>query len=76
MLSVVMATTADMAFYIDGSAATPKPSGAGGAVHQTGDDFMIGRRAIGAAFFHGVIDEVRIYSRALASSEVYSLANP
>ncbi len=37
---------------------------------------LIGRAKSAANFFHGAIDEVALYGRALSDSEIYNIANP
>lgn len=74
------ATVSQILGYIDGTAATPalEPAGAGGTVINTGsvNDIAIGRisDATAARAFGGLIDDVRIYTRALDASEIAALA--
>ena len=59
-------------FYVDGvlvSGSTLKPQAASVASHQ------IGRWIGGCDYFKGIIDEVRIYSRALSQEEIAAVMN-
>lgn len=54
--------------YINGAQAAITP--ASGIVDVSTQPLTIGRRSDGVRFFNGIIDEVRIYNRALSASEI------
>ena len=56
--------------YLDGRIRVSKPSK--GGLRLNGKNFMIGRQPNTGHFFKGMIDEVRLYSRALSESEIAS----
>jgi hypothetical protein len=69
---------ASVKLYVDGQLVAAE-YGTTGAIRTTADDLFIGSRGPGTAFsagdyFHGVLDEVAIYNRALNATEVGSLA--
>jgi len=59
--------------YINGSEVASTPY-SGGFPYSTGD-LVIGSQANNSNYFEGLIDEVRIYDRALAAQEVIDLFN-
>ena len=69
------ATTYDgtaMRFYIDAtlSGSTPK---VGGTLPNGGEDIWIGGNATWGEHLNGIIDEVRMYNRALSQAEIQAL---
>jgi len=60
--------------YIDGEKKVDRNKGAGGIQINQGYNFNIGSEA-GTYTFNGLIDDVRIYNRALSESEIQSLYN-
>ena len=73
------ATVGQVLGYLDGVAATPQlePSGAGGTAINTSvvNDITIGNWATDASRpFRGILDDVRIYPRALSAAEIAALA--
>jgi len=63
----------DMMLYLDG--ALSSAISASSPVASAGDLFIGKHYALGR-YFHGIIDEVRIYNRALSASEIQELFNP
>ena len=59
--------------YVDGQSVGTIHRQAGNANSTSEDPFVIGAWRGSTEFFHGLIDEVSVYSRALDSSEVESL---
>lgn len=74
-------TIGDHTFYtlLDGNKTPQQENASGGGVVNTGsgngvhigDTFMTG---VGERKFHGMIDDVRVYNRALSQAEVYAIA--
>ena len=62
----------DLKFYIDGtlSDTTNRP---GGTIPDGGREIWIGGNEPWGEYFDGVIDEARIYNRALSGTEIQSL---
>jgi len=66
---------ADEKFYVNGVLVNSRDNGAGGT-GDTINGFMIGRNTLIAEnYFNGLIDDVRVYNRALSASEVKQLYN-
>jgi hypothetical protein len=65
-----------LSIYVDGALANS--AAATGAIATTTDNLYVGTKAAGTAgtFFHGVIDDVRVYSRGLTAAEVARLGTP
>jgi hypothetical protein len=63
----------DMDIYINGIDAGGTYSGTGGAVAYTANSAKIGSNAWGDGYYTGLVDDVRIYNRALSPREVLSL---
>jgi hypothetical protein len=62
--------------YFDGVAVDSEPSAAAITLDPTASTIRIGCRGDDTDYFDGVIDEVRVYSRALGASEIAALAAP
>ena len=62
-------------FYVNGTevAYTTNQSGSGTRVPDDTEDLRVGNNESGTRTFDGAIDEVRVYNRALAQSEIQSL---
>ena len=60
--------------YLDGVAADAEPSAPAITLDPIASTIRIGCRGDDTNYFDGVIDEVRVYSRALGASEIASLA--
>jgi hypothetical protein len=73
----VFASGTTFAIFVDGSEVATKPN-VPGALIDNSAPFRIGCRGDGVqgTYFDGAVDEVRIYSRALAQTEVAALAHP
>ncbi len=71
-MAMVFVPGGTTALYLDGALASSQPGFP--AIAYDGADMRIGCRSDGNNSFNGVIDEVRIYDRALTSSEITSLA--
>jgi len=61
--------------YVDGILLRTDNGSAGRTCQKTTGSLYIGQALSGIAFFNGSIDDMRIYSRALASNEVYAIYN-
>ncbi len=48
-------------------------AGTGGGPESVAGNFFMGQRGNGTGFFNGLIDDVRIYNRALTASEIQTL---
>ncbi len=59
---------ANLRFYVNGALITTKATS--GAMPNTANPLRIGGNAIWGEYFSGLIDEVRIYNRALSASEI------
>ena len=59
---------ATLRLYVNGDEVSRR--GAAGAIQSSGDPLWIGGNRPYGEFFHGVIDEVRVYSRALDAGEI------
>ncbi|MHC4198900.1 MAG: LamG-like jellyroll fold domain-containing protein, partial [Planctomycetota bacterium] len=59
--------------YVDGAPVATQPYV--GTIDATSSDLFIGCNGIPSAYFDGVIDDVRVYDRALADWEVNDLTN-
>lgn len=66
-------STNTMSLYIDGSLAAQNSYSAG--IDYTGGDLTIGSNAGAGLFLNGLVDDARIYTRALDSDEIHSIAN-
>ncbi|HPF99405.1 MAG TPA: LamG domain-containing protein [Kiritimatiellia bacterium] len=64
--------TGDALLYIDGSLVS---SNHFGSIHPlTAADFYLGRRpSVSSAYWHGLLDDARVYNRVLSASEVKEL---
>ena len=60
--------------YIDGTPKSTKTGTTGSRLTSGLDDGRIGSVAAGAKYFHGPIDDVRIYNRVLSPTEVAGMA--
>ena len=60
--------------YLDGAAVDTQPSAPAIVLDPIASTIRIGCRGDDTNYFDGVIDEVRVYSRALGASEIASLA--
>ncbi len=64
----------DVTLYINGAAQTNFTLNTGsGAILDANQDYGIGGRTIGTLPTNGIIDDVRIYNRALSSQEIQAL---
>lgn len=74
-VAAVYDRSANLTLYINGT-----PEGSAGIAAADGVDIgndlvlYLGRRAQGESFFHGVLDEVKVYARALTGGDVGLLA--
>ncbi len=68
----VTATGGAVTFYINGAPDSSTPSGAGIA---NAHPLLIGFDGAYSEYFHGIIDEVRLYNRALTAAEISDLYN-
>ena len=71
------ATAANVKIYING-AETSYQTTTNGVTTKNSDasaDFIIGNNSLTTQTFNGLIDEVRVYNRALSAAEVMSLYN-
>ena len=59
-------------FYIDGTLRGTTPV-AGGTIPNSGNDVWIGGNDIWGEYFDGILDETRIYNRALSQAEIQAL---
>ena len=74
-MSAVIQGQGNVHLYIDGIEDVGGGySGTGGAMVYTTAMSKIG--AGGNVYFNGAIDDVRVYNRALSSTEIHLLANP
>jgi len=64
---------AQMKFYIDGTL-RDSTSVSEGTIPNSGRDIWLGGNDVWGEFFEGIIDEVRIYNRALREEEIQLLA--
>lgn len=62
-----------MKLYVNGNQVAITP--ASGMVDVNTEPLTVGRRSDGIRFFNGIIDEVRIYNRALTTSEIQTNYN-
>ena len=64
---------ATMRIFVDGAEVSSEP--VSGTVEPTGDPFVIGRNVVlpGVAW-HGLLDEIRFYNRALSADEIAALS--
>ena len=63
-------------YYLNNILIGSASSGTVGSISSPNEDFVIGAgRDLDRQFFHGIIDDIRIYNRALSSSEIDSLYN-
>lgn len=67
-------STGTSIIYIDGIPKSTKTGTTGSRLTYGLDDGRIGSVAAGAKYFHGPIDDVRIYNRVLSPSEVAAMA--
>lgn len=75
-LAVVFDGTAVQVYY-DGIPAAATTDSALPAPLDTNQGWLIGKgESFGAVFFNGLLDEMRIYNRALSENEIAALANP
>ena len=66
----------DMSIYLDGVDVGGSYTGSGGALVQSSDPLVVGRRRVYDDWFKGRLDEIRLYGRELDPSEVEDLAKP
>lgn len=66
-------STNEMSLYIDGSLAAQNSYLAG--IDYTGGDITIGSNQGNSLFLDGLVDDARVYTRALNGDEILSLAN-
>ena len=59
-------------FYIDGTLRGTTPV-AGGTIPNSGNDVWFGGNDIWGEYFDGILDETRIYNRALSQAEIQAL---
>ncbi len=67
--------------WIDGGEVVMRPLGTtpnggegdGGAIFQTTDPLIVGRHFIDQEYYQGLLDDIRIYNRALSASEITNL---
>jgi len=63
----------DAIIYVDGVSQSLTETSRSGTANTNTDDYIIGNRGAADRPFSGLIDEVRIYNRALSASEVENL---
>lgn len=64
-------------YYVDGSLVGTAPANGTGSTFNPVDDFIIGSgRSTIDQFYHGKIDDILVYNRALDECEVEELFNP
>ena len=66
----------NMSLYINGQDDGGETKGAGGEIVYSDGTAELGSRSGSALFLHGVIDDARIYHRALTAAELAALAGP
>ena len=66
---------ADIVLYVDGNQDTPGSAGDRAIDTQPEGDVTIGGSSIFGAYFNGLIDDVRIYDRALTAEQIRQLYN-
>jgi hypothetical protein len=71
-VALVVRGPTDMSIFVDGVDVGGTYSGSGGAMVQSADPVQFGKNTGG--HYAGLMDDVRIYDRALTPSEVYELA--
>lgn len=71
----VIRGASDMSIYVNGTDAGGTYSGTGGALVNTTRSAIIGSNLLSTQMTDGIIDEVRIYSKALTASEALQLYN-
>jgi hypothetical protein len=59
--------------FVDGAQANSNNVGTSGSIAAALDNVYIGRYSLPGYIFNGLIDEVRIYNRALSDSEIKAL---
>jgi beta-lactam-binding protein with PASTA domain len=69
------AATSQMIFYLNGVAQTPITAGAGTIAETNGALRIGGNNSSTGEFFQGLIDEVRVYNRALSQTEIQTDMN-
>jgi Concanavalin A-like lectin/glucanases superfamily len=74
-LTVVFTPSAKLDMYIDGAFATGV-AWSGALIDSPSVPFRIGCRADNGGFFDGTVDEVRLYDRALTTTEIALLSTP
>ncbi len=72
-LCATMVSASNMQIYINGANAGGSYTGSGGTLAYSGTGSAIGKGVWGDAYAHGIIDDVRVYSRALYPWEVEEL---
>ena len=73
-VAVTLAVGGSVGFYIDGLPAG-RASQQGSFGMTTSEPLRIGTRKDGSSYFNGAIDELSLYNRALAASEIAALYN-
>lgn len=72
-IAAVVRGPTDMSLYIDGLEDGGTYSGSGGSLHYSSASSLIGMRHDSAYCFDGIIDDVRVYERALSDEEVWEV---
>ena len=62
----------NLVLYVDGTQVDTDP---GGAISYSTETFLIGKDSDTATYFPGLIDDVRVYNRALPADEIQKLYN-
>jgi hypothetical protein len=75
-LATVYVPGVDVTFYVNGAVAAHKVNAPGAIADDPKAAFRIGCRADGNDYIDAIIDDVRVYDRALSSGEVATLATP
>jgi hypothetical protein len=63
----------DMDIYINGKISGGDYTGSGGSLYYTNSPGRVGSNSDNLYYFNGVIDELRVYDRALSENEINSL---
>jgi hypothetical protein len=70
------AATGEVTFFKNGAVAHLTVDAAPTAAPLEADPLTVGAWLSGGSFFRGAIDDLRIYDRVLAASEISALVNP
>ena len=72
---VTLTYTGAALFYVNGIQFSVGSGSCSGTINSVASSFKVGRATIATREFTGLIDDVRIYNRALSASEVQALYN-